>query len=259
MKIASKISFSFLIVAILVSSVASSITYFISKVDLQRAIDGQLEITAALKKNQIETYLELIRASVNQLSRSTILEIFIKAHDKNPSGSSEVFAAAMKRLRRTKEANPSIAAFLLLDTSGKVIVSSNPDDVGKDKSNDAFFISGQKGTYIKDIYYAPELKRGVFAASTPFLDSENNQLLGVLVAQIELKELNDIVSDTTGLGKTGEAYLVNKYGYMITPSRFLKNTFLRQRVDSLNLNYCLQNYKNNITQPEIIVSRITAE
>jgi HAMP domain-containing protein len=50
------------------------------------------------------------------------------------------------------------------------------------------------------------------------------------------KELFKITTDITGLGETGEIYLVNKDGYMITPSRFLSlnDTFLKQKVETFH-------------------------
>ncbi len=43
--------------------------------------------------------------------------------------------------------------------------------------------------------------------------------------------LNEITIDRTGLGETGEIYLVNKDGYMITPSRFVDDAVFKQKVD----------------------------
>lgn len=253
MKIANKITLSFLSVIILLSSTAVSTFYLTSKRNLEKLIDAQLETGVALRKQNIETYLQLIKASILQLSRSVVLETLLKSNRQDSQVNAEVFAAAMKRLRRTKEANPAIADFLLLNTSGKVLASSNPPDIGQDKSSDAYFVAGQKNTYIKDIYFSQKHKEGIFAAATPFFDSETNQLLGVLVAEIELAELYHIFTDAKGLGKTGEVYIVNKYGYMVTPSRSLKNTFLKQRVDTLNFQYCLQKGRRNIPEPEIII------
>jgi len=239
MKIANKITLSFLTVAILLSSISVSVFYFISKYSLENLIDNNLEAVVVIHKHHIDTYLEMLKASINQLSKSVVLENFLKADKQNQQASQEAFAVAMKRLHRTKEANPAIFEFLLLDLNGKVVAATNEADIGMDKSTDAFFTGGQKETYIKDIYYSQQFKKGLLAVSTPFLDSETGELLGVLAARIELAGLYDILTDRVGLGQTGEVYIVNKYGVMVTPSRFLSNTFLKQKVDSLNLSYCL--------------------
>ncbi|MCK5585583.1 HAMP domain-containing protein, partial [Candidatus Bipolaricaulota bacterium] len=45
-------------------------------------------------------------------------------------------------------------------------------------------------------------------------------------------ELNAICKDRTGLGSTGETYLLNHDGFMLTPSRFMEETFLTQKIET---------------------------
>jgi PAS domain S-box-containing protein len=75
--------------------------------------------------------------------------------------------------------------------------------------------------------------------SGPMLDSDTDEFLGVVVAKIDLRDLYKIVTEDTGFGKTEEMFILNKYGYMITPSKFLKNAFLKQKVDTENSRSCL--------------------
>lgn len=81
MKIANKISLSFLTVAILLCGTAAPVSYFTSRYNLLKLIDSRLEALVVSKKQHTETYLELIRASINQLSRSVVLENFLKANN----------------------------------------------------------------------------------------------------------------------------------------------------------------------------------
>ena len=176
----------------------------------------------------------MLRVSIGQFSKSVVLENFLRAIEKNPEGTKAEFDIAMKRLRRTKEANPEIYEFLLLDKNGRVVASSRETNVGVDKSTDAFFTGAQKGIFIKDAYYSEELKERLIATAAPFLDSDTGKIIGVLVARVKMDGLDKITLESGNTSKTGEVYIVNKYGYMITPSIFLKDTFLKQRIDSAN-------------------------
>ena len=51
--------------------------------------------------------------------------------------------------------------------------------------------------------------------------------------------MNEIIADKTGLGETGEIYIINKEGYAITPLLFKKDTFLKFKVDSEIARNCL--------------------
>ncbi|MFZ0034797.1 MAG: ATP-binding protein [Sedimentisphaerales bacterium] len=235
MKIANKISLSFLAVTLILVGTAGAIVYIIVKDNLQKSIYNNLATAVASRANHIETYLEMLEMSVGQLSKSTILENLLEIKDKEDSRRNEAFQQAMRRLKRTKEVNPSIFEFLLLDATGKVIASNNESNIGADKSTDAFFLGGQKEAFIKDVYYSQSVKEPLIAVSAPFLDSNTGELLGVIVARVRLNELNSIVKDRTGLGETGEIYIVNKYGFMITPSRFTEDAVLKQRVDTENV------------------------
>jgi len=251
MKIANKITLSFLSLAIVLSVASSTIFYIIARNDLQNEIDTNLESIVHARSQHIQTYLATLKIAVGQLSKSVVLEDFLENRtDKN------AFLTVEKRLRRTKEANPYVYEFLLLDKTGRVIASTDEASIGEDRSSDLIFLGGQRGPYIKDAYYSDVLKEPLIAVSVPFLDSETQELIGVLAARIKLEELYKILTDRAMLGDTGEVYIVNKYGYMITPSRFLKNTFLKQKVDTRNFRESTlqrnQNYNPALEQKILI-------
>jgi methyl-accepting chemotaxis protein len=101
-------------------------------------------------------------------------------------------------------------------------------------------VGGQKTVYIKDAYHSEDLKKELLAVSSPILDGKTGEFLGVIAARVDLTNLNKIVTEDTGFGRTEELFVINKYGYMITPSRFLKDTFLKQKVDTENSRSCFK-------------------
>ena len=54
--------------------------------------------------------------------------------------------------------------------------------------------------------------------------------------------LFEIFSDYTGMGETGELYLIDKDGYMITPPRFEGPTGFKHKVDTQEANLCLREH-----------------
>ena len=121
MKIANKISLSFLAVSLTLAGVAASIFYIVAKDNLQKSIYNNLATACNSRSEHIKTYLKMLEISVGQLSKSTVLENLLKINGKGDPRQADVFAQAIKRLKRTKEANPSIAEFMLLDKTGKVV------------------------------------------------------------------------------------------------------------------------------------------
>ncbi|MCX5706273.1 MAG: cache domain-containing protein, partial [Candidatus Omnitrophica bacterium] len=249
MKIVNKITLLFLLVATMITVVSTGSFYFVAKNQLRDLIYMQLETTINSRMHHIETYLDMLELAVAQLSKSIVLENFLKGI-KDGSRKKEAFEIAMKRLKNTKEVNPYVYEFLLLDAKGKIVAATLENDIGLDKSDDAFFVGAQKHTYIKDAYFSEALKIPLIATSAPIFNSLTGEFLGVVVSRIKLDALSKIVTDSTGLGRTGELYIVNKYGYIFTPSRFSEETFLKKKIDSLNLDNC-RRYKNRENALEI--------
>ncbi|MGI0010168.1 MAG: cache domain-containing protein, partial [Nitrosopumilaceae archaeon] len=79
---------------------------------------------------------------------------------------------------------------------------------------------------------------------TPIFGTESKEPIGVLIADTSTVELNKILLTKTGLGKTGEVYLVNKDRLMITESRFVKDAAFRQVVNTPPVATCFEQGKS---------------
>ena len=73
----------------------------------------------------------------------------------------------------------------------------------------------------------------------------------MIIIRISLDSLAEITTDGSGLGKTGELYLVNKQGYMISPSRFKQDVILKQKVDTENVEDCFEDIEKYADSDEI--------
>lgn len=234
MRIASKISISILATIVILSSLAAVLIYAIAKNSLETSIYNGLRTVAVSRTNHIHTYLGMLKAPVTQLSQTDIIEDFLDAKLQNGSASSDISQQVMKNLEKAKSASPSISELMLLDAAGTVVASTDNRFIGSDKSKDKCFLNGQNSTYIRDAYYSEVHKEPMMSVSVPLICRHNHGVSGVIVAEVELDELNAIVTDRTGLGDTGEIYIVNEHGYMITPSRFIEDAVLKQKVNTEN-------------------------
>jgi PAS domain S-box-containing protein len=76
------------------------------------------------------------------------------------------------------------------------------------------------------------------------MNDNNGNFVGVMVIRINMDVLNDIVSDKTGLGETGDVYLLNADGYAITSLFYEEDTFLKLKVDTENSKSCLSMFEH---------------
>jgi len=141
------------------------------------------------------------------------------------------------RIKSIIKAHKEISRIRVLDKEGRVVTSSH-QDIGFDHSKDDIFLKGAEEIFISDLHISKFTGKPVLSISAPILLED--QFSGVLVINYDAEEeLFKAITATTGLGETGETYLVNKDGYMITPSRFVEDAVLTRRLNSFTRNRLL--------------------
>lgn len=215
--------------------IVTGITYVlisrnISTKIIKQQITNNLVNTTQSRVKHIETLLNLEKEAVKQLCESVVIEELLLSK-KDEEDYLLKFDKVMRRLKDTTQMGEYTYDVFVLDPKGTIIASSDEEDIGKDKSNDPYFLEGKERVFIKDAYISSHKQRKTLAFSAPILNKEDNGFLGVVALRKSLEVLSQITTDRTGLGETGEVYLVNKDGYMITPSRFIDEVFLKQKID----------------------------
>jgi len=200
-----------------------------TKIIKQQTTDNLINI-ARLRAEHIKTFLNLGKETVKQLSASVVIEELLLS-EKEEENYFQKLGKVLIRLKYTAQIGEYTYDVFVLDAKGTIIASSDEEDIGKEKSYDPYYLRGKEGAFIKDIYLSSHRQRITMAFSTPVLAKEGNRFLGVVVLRLSSEALFQIATDSTGLGQTGEVYLVNKDGYMITPSRFIDEVVLKQKID----------------------------
>ncbi len=119
--------------------------------------------------------------------------------------------------------------------NGIVVASTDQASVGSDKIADQMFLGTRELSCVRDVHISK-------TTGAPALDIAasvllNGKYLGIVVACIYPKDLFKITLDITSLGETGEIYLINKDGYMISPSRLKDDVILKQAVSANSGNH----------------------
>ncbi|MCK4619164.1 MAG: response regulator [Desulfobacterales bacterium] len=233
MKIRTKI----LLIALLLVMVTGTAIIVVNQIAARNMIEDNVYdhlLTAAKSRaSHVETFLNGEKEAIKQLSESIVIEQLLLI-DWNDPDYSRKYDDVIRRLKHTAKIGKYVDSVFVLDRNGTIVASSDESNIGKDKSNDPFFIGGKEGVFIKDAYISRNREIDTIAFSAPVFDEEGAVFLGVVAIRVLMEELNKLTTDRTGLGETGEIYLVNKDGYMITPSRFADDTFLKQKIDIEN-------------------------
>jgi hypothetical protein len=139
MKIANKISLSFLITAVILTTVAVSITYIIIRKDLKKAIYDHLMTAAKSRASHIETFLEEHKQIMELLANQLIFkEIFTES--RNSPGYSEKFERVKKELDNVVKVNREFIHAHLINKEGNIICSTLKEMTGfKSRSSRIIF------------------------------------------------------------------------------------------------------------------------
>ncbi len=120
---------------------------------------------------------------------------------------------------------------LICDTEGTVHISTQKGRIGADVSEQEYFKKAMNGeTFASQIFPSKELVENKFGrmeigvptmvVATPITD--RNKIMGVACLRVDVEKISELMRSIK-LGESGETYLVNKQGYMITESRFSTN------------------------------------
>jgi len=242
LKIKTKIFITFFIASLILIGIGISIFYYFSTNFIRTAVYNHLETVVQSRANNIKMLLEEEKKLVRELALIGKVERLLLADEADLDYGDNV-AAVNERLQKTVDSIDEIVHVSITDKSGKIIVSTNRAVINQDKSNEAYFLTAKQGTIaIGRVHFTPGNGKFVFTMAAPVIN--NDEILGVVLMISDLeKSLFHITLDKTGIGKTGETYLINSESYAITPLLFVEDAILERKVDTINSRNCLEMFE----------------
>jgi len=127
----------------------------------------------------------------------------------------------------------------IADREGIVRIASRKELLGANISAKDYFRSSIKGAFfssniipsdvpVENESGTVETGAPTMLVSAPIKDRPN-AIVGTVVMRIDVSEINTMMQNIH-IGKTGETYLINGYGYMLTESRFAEDMKAQHRI-----------------------------
>jgi len=191
-------------------------------------IHDRLQTIQTLKKNRIEAWFHSLENAVHMLKDNPFSAVALfkinQAFDKdNKKTGMENWLKAEKQFCATfKDAKNDLNVYdiFLINPNGDIVYTVEKEsDLGQNVNSSflknsglakAFYQSKNKDIVISDFlpYQPSNNKPNAFIAGAVHDQAKN--YLGVIAVQVSIKMLDQIIQDRSGLGKTGESYLVGK-------------------------------------------------
>jgi signal transduction histidine kinase len=164
-------------------------------------------------------------------------------------------------LRELRWRTPEAREITCLNLEGGVVASSSPALIGKDESSAPEFQLGRQSFYWGNIVREPGTGVIRWRMSAPVKEAGSGRTSGVVLLGVDPGALNDLTTgkrvlaegaDTQSfrLGNSGETYVVNRNGYLLTESRFATNSILTLKVETAVVRAAVERDKESTTDYE---------
>ena len=147
--------------------------------------------------------------------------LYLLRHSPGAQGYRLAEGATYDLFRSVLRQNEDVAELFLMNREGAVVLSTEPQHRGALESDQTYFREGLRERYVSPLLLDPESGETVIYLAEPVHDFSVGINRGVLVARLSSQALDGILSERTGLGETGEAYLVIPPGQLVTPLRHM--------------------------------------
>lgn len=243
-KLFHKLFLIFMAIFSLAVAIAGFFTYLQTKEIIIEKTQGNLLIASDLRHQGIDNFFHDKTADYNVLQTiiNEDLITLINSADQNLQTAAEQKIA--KYFKDFLNNGELTEIFIMDKDEGKVIYSTDKNNIGKIKTNREYFIEGKKNTHIQKFFFSEDLQAPTAVIASPILDN-NQKLIGVLASRLNLEDINKMMTGNSGLGMNGETYLLNSSNFFISqPSTSTDNLVFKKTVFTTAANECLAG-KNN--------------
>jgi signal transduction histidine kinase/ActR/RegA family two-component response regulator len=213
---------TFLALSLLMVGIVGTVSYLRARDSLETSVFDRLSGAEQLKADSLDRWIDEQRRNV------VFVAGLLGGFESGTSGAVRALltrdpgdprnASARTSVRSVLEYVVSQTAdaqeFLVLDLDGNVVVSTVGDHEGRDQRNEDYFIRGSSGTYVHPVAESSLTAKPTITVATPLFGSDG-QRIGVVAANLNLERLDRIVLPATGLGRTGQSYLVGRDGRFV--------------------------------------------
>lgn len=266
MSLAQKLILFVLIVVFILTAVLVGYFYFEFKRIFTEHLDNYLVSLAETVEGQIFLFIDKTKIQlIDWSSDGYIKNEFEKIME---TGDSSKIAALTQYIKINKHPlAPDIVLTDIFSLDGKAVISTFPARVGhreeiEEMEKEYGFESALRAGYGKAAIVTPGMEADepghetdpkMWHVSTVLYSLKSGKPIGVMVNHIRGGEIADILSgkwkirENAFIGrefmdkfKTIEVYLVDKNGLMITPSRFIEDAILKQKIGASSITECLE-------------------
>jgi signal transduction histidine kinase/DNA-binding response OmpR family regulator len=204
---------SFLLLALITVYMVGTVAFVRGREALKQAAYSRLQVTATLKEQEINRWLESCEEDFLLIAEFPTVKQNIQTLLNSPPNS-PAYEASYERLSayfaEIGKKKPKFTNISIQNRANQIVLSTDPKLEGKYEISTNLtelesVVSGE--TFAPIFYVSPATGKPAITYSTKIYDAAGDRQ-GMILADLKLKRIDDIISERTGLDRTGETYLV---------------------------------------------------
>lgn len=218
LSLTTKIANSFLLLALITVSIVSGVAYFRARGALKQAAFDRLNVATTLKEQEIARWFEDRQRDFLHTTQmpdvQANLDILLNSDDE--LAKKRAYQVLEDYLVSISQIKPTLREIYILDRSNKIVLSTNKAREGEYEilANITYVESVEVGANFAPIFYvSPVTRKPAITLAKPL-----EKRSGMVLVDLNLDRIDHIVREKTGLGESGESYLV---GSLISKNAFI--------------------------------------
>jgi len=213
----------------ILSTLPVAFVSYVSIVNAERTIEQELENHLAtiteIRAADFGRWMENLERMIESIAQRPLVvdlteDIVAQADRAAPNDPSIASELVTRHLLPHLRSEGLFEAFAVADAqTGRVLVSTEPEQVGTFRVGEDYFDEGRAGTFVGQVRYSPSLEGLALHVGTP-IGRDGEEPTAVLVGRVDLSTVSKIITFAEGIHKSEDVYLVNRFGFFVTEPRF---------------------------------------
>ncbi|MFA6332604.1 MAG: cache domain-containing protein, partial [Methanoregula sp.] len=224
-KLTARLICSVLLFSLLIISLVGSIAYFQATQSLTRSVYDRLDGVATLKEDVLNNWVEdqtqnvVMIAGIPGIRRQSGLLLSSPNNSPERKLAYDELSAFLPQVVSRTTYTDEIS---IIDLNGTIVVSSVKAHEGQSVATDLYFSEGRSRTLAMMVNASSPDEKPAIMIATPLFTTQGKRI-GVLTSRLSLTHIDRIILKRTGLGTSGETYLVDRAGRILSETPLMTN------------------------------------
>ena len=219
----------FLVPSALVVAVLSMLAFLVAQDILEDRAVERLGVLSSIKELELNLFIEEMQENLGRIADLPAIQNAAASllAEEGSSDRQATYDTFERLVRSATAAAPDLREiFLLSDVGGRIFFSTDKTREGEYRVTDTYYRLGLDGPVVQNVYPSAVTSAPTLTIATPLL-SDGEGRVAVIAAHVSLEKLDRIVKDRTGLGSSGESYLVDALNVFVSAEGFGTEQFPR--------------------------------